>query len=297
MRIDYREDRKGVSLIFESVDELAQQAAKACDGKGFIVDDCLHDTMAEWIGRRGVNSWEAVQRKARETWPEGLAKVQDMMAELESCEIKIPSGKKRRVRLNDTEGEPDVGRFLAGDEMYLRHPMRVSSKKMRRIIVTLTPSANCGSDADSMYWRGVAGAAICETLDRAGYPTELWAWARASNSFPTHLTMTESFIAWRVKDSHEPIDANLLANGVSPWLFRTAVFGAKHLTTHNTEYDNGGVSMGYGQTKNTLNGWEDALPIDDGTIHLAIPGSITTQEGAINAAKRLIETIGDNDAS
>ena len=89
-------------------------------------------------------------------------------------------------------------------------------------------AANCGTGADSLFWRGAAGASLAEALTAAGYSVEIVA---ASAAQAVSSKGESVFTATTVKGAESPLNLTALAAATaSASFFRGCVFATMNAT-------------------------------------------------------------------
>ena len=159
-------------------------------------------------------------------WPEGAARIRTAMGE-----VAVPAvvSIRRRGRWADAGDELNRERVYAGDlERAWRTTSRaqVSAPRVVRVIIDI--AANCGTGADSLFWRGAAGASLAEALTAAGYSVEIVA---ASAAQAVSSKGESVFTATTVKGAESPLNLTALAAATaSASFFRGCVFATMNAT-------------------------------------------------------------------
>jgi hypothetical protein len=122
----------------------------------------------------GTPSFEAALKVAREGWPEGVEKVQQIRATIGSAVQSLASSRAESIGY-DVFGEyVDVGRFLCGEPECFG--VRVSddsnSKRVVRINVNLGVSGSVSHEA--IFARGAVVIAAIDVIESAGVRVEVY---------------------------------------------------------------------------------------------------------------------------
>jgi hypothetical protein len=190
-----------------------------------------------WVGR-SFDSWPEVCEAINSLWPEGVAAVEGMLADLRSVELPRPVSRKRRPRWSADQGdeiEPD--RLRAGQEPW-RELHRESVGAPQHITVVAQVGARCSADPASLLWRGAAAIALADLLEAAGYRVTL---ALASRAKAAYANGDDSYRHVTLKRADQPVDAASLVNAVSAWCYRT-VWLDEHAAQGLRMSDNYGIT-------------------------------------------------------
>ena len=217
-----------MNYSYETLAELVAASRKPCtnaanvqhldnvSGRGFICAD-----------RREVSTYsQANAELSRPLFEAGAARVEKLAREIVA---PTPQSIKRKL-LKGAEGdELDMHRVWAGDlERAWTRARRTRTVSVSRVLVCVYMSANATVDSAVIAWRGVAGLALCEALEAAGYSVAVRAIVQCDL---TDAKRTPYSLEVTAKHESEPLDlhkaANLLA---STLLFRGVVF--QHLIAH-----------------------------------------------------------------
>lgn len=211
--------------VFDSVSDLVDSIRNVPDSYIAPWGGCLNK--ASWIGRK-FTSYEQVYRDALDTWPDGLAIVDQMITTLESeaSHLPRPKNRKRRMRWDDSDGdEYDLDRMRLAQE-----PWRVSKRESLTGPQTLTIVVDISTSSYVSYqdilWRGAAAIALTHLLEDAGYRVELWIIECGSK---TYYSGRHGCLGICLKRPSDPLDMPTLVTAVSGWFFRSAVFLAMSL--------------------------------------------------------------------
>lgn len=205
--------------LFDSVHECVEYAMGA--PSGCQMDNSLNNP--DWIGRDDLGTTRrGIPAKVDAAWPEGLAVIDGILRELRESKPELPMS-RRRVR----QWRPDDGddicqdRLRAGQDFWRATP-RLKARGPNTITLLVGVSASSHRKAEDVFWRGAAAACLVDMLEDAGYRVEVWCTELGSGAF---VCGSNSFLATRVKAAQDSIDIATLVNAISPWFFRTILFG------------------------------------------------------------------------
>lgn len=156
-------------------------------------------------------------------WPEGLAQAREALKAL-----KRPQMPDQRMRYRtglDRGDELDVHRVNMGDYD------RAWSGPVRRRIPTLPKAVRLicevtlhgGHGADEAFWRGASVVAICDMLEHAGIPCEVWAFSSGSSARGHNLHTMASVC---VHNPDEPLNLERIASLAHEEMERGIMFRA-----------------------------------------------------------------------
>lgn len=165
-------------------------------------------------------------------WDIGTKKLTDALGKLRPPKAV---SRKRRLFWGAEGDELDLDKVRSGaiDTAWRgTRPRHVSAPRLVSIIVD--QGVNSLSDADVVFWRGAAGAALVHTLENAGWQTEMFAASavrphtpRFTKSSPSAPTPNYLCFKTRVKARTQPLSLSHVAGVVcSPVWFRGSIIGA-----------------------------------------------------------------------
>ena len=197
-----------------------------------------------WVGRDFRGDWGNVLKALHKVWPHGLAVMDLMRQDLADADIPKPSDRRRRLRFSADDGdELDYDRLRSGQD-YWRTTRRRRVAGPATVTLVVDCGGNCGRSADDILWRGAAAVVLADMLEEAGYRVELWGvWKAQEVWFDGDGKNHTAMFAVRLKAPEDVVDKSTLANAISAWCFRTAVFRAycsghryvtSYLGRHNT---------------------------------------------------------------
>lgn len=266
----------GICNRFDSIAEMTEMAVG--HGKKYGTSPYNNES---WLGRGFPGGWKDVEHAMSNPWQDGLFEVQDMMEEI-AREVPPPRKICRMANWNSINGDMEPIRALTGNPEYMREVRR--SPRIH-VPQNITVICNVGNTADwsykDIFWRGAAGIAAVDLLEKAGYNCELWVYNLASHTFGSR----SSLCCCRVKRSGEPLDIDTAVNGTSAWFFRTVIFELRKADPAYTGSKRHGVTGG---SHDRLGGWEKYLDVENGVTPIRMP-AVGSRETAILAAKGIID--------
>ena len=228
-----------------------------------------------WHGING--GFNAVKRAILEGFPDGERTVSAFRDKLHDKLPRALGHARTKVR-KDLGDELDYHAMLKGntDRAWTASTRQIKrGSGVLRIVVDI--GANAHTSADKLRWRGVAGAALCETMRKAGYSLEIVA-AFAIENADAGCTMNQA-ISVTIKPRNAPLDNGLLAATVClPGFFRTVGFCAIVRAC-----DNAGklVASGLGRYLDV----SGVLPVPDKVTQIFVPGDVASEEAALEWVK------------
>lgn len=203
-------------------------------GENRIGDPCTgwisSKVQESWLGRK-VQNWKELEQMVREPWPEGIAKIQKMADAIMRHDLPQPVVKRRKMIWSEESGDEfDYDRYRSG-QAYWREARRRPTGGPQVITMVVNTCGSCMLTAEKLLWRGAACMALATVLEQAGYCAEiisiqtLTETCRSANEYKYANIVQGQWIK-RVGDL---FDLSSLANGVSPWYFRTLTFAGLDL--------------------------------------------------------------------
>lgn len=259
MRVKLDNDFGGWVMLFDSVTELADQAAASVkSGKWSATWAKRFQEQILFVGRHAKKGVMDAGRLLREPWPEAVALVEQVKRAAEQ-DAPEPESIKRKPRWVDTEGDISVDRVLGGEQ----DVYRTTTKKFVQGVPSITLLTNLdtlgGMDRTSgvvtmtkpkydylyvydppryeivgqepyevewgtgMFWRSVACAAAVDILEAAGYTVDVWAWCNGWGVYKEH---DKQFTAVRLKAAGQPLNLDAVCNATSFWFTYYALFAS-----------------------------------------------------------------------
>lgn len=244
----FKDSKSGATIVHpESVQEMVDRACtagitkmKGRDTYEGYLDKLLDDR--SFTGRT-FESWNDVRTKFTQHWEEGMLLVSSMMDKIKQGVTLTPKDVRRKMMMNDVEGELDIDKAMRGEPGMYRQAKRQLRVNTRNVAL-LANIGNVGSyKPEQIFWRGVACSVIIDILEEAGYQCELWVYNTAQNAFgyqsyrygsSGRINSSTCFTAVKVKSCDDPLNLELTVNVLSSWFHRIIMFGFRtSLGDHN----------------------------------------------------------------
>ena len=160
------------TLITGKVIDLESNTTTATDGLVY----------PSWEGFNTQLNFGQVKQFLDGGWPEGAALMAKSMAKIQA---PYTQNIRRRARWADEGDEVDLDRAYAGQlERAFRTSRRTHTTGITRVRIVIDLGASCGEcdyivctykpvRPEELFWRGAAAAALCESLETAGYSVEI----------------------------------------------------------------------------------------------------------------------------
>ena len=256
---------------------------------------------SSWIGRE-FSTWDDVWAAVESPWPEGIEALERMKAELANLELPKPSRVTRRARRSESNGdEIDAERLYSGDAAFWRESRREHSAGPQRVTVAINLSVNWKVKPEAVLWRGVAGLALADLFDAAGYSVQIIG-ASYSNGVYANGKLTPSGKIRMVKNKTldeissascntvvlKPFggtaDTAGLVNCLSGWCLRTVWMQLRCLTRVDQLAGNRGYAT-------TLTGCERLRELSAGSEEVVVEGVYSLGE-AVSVVETAVKRIG-----
>lgn len=174
-----------------------------------INDDLEEGSNPKWYG--GLRNWQEAEAVMSDGWPEGVAKAQPLIEEVEEL-IPMPKGRKRKLAWRDQGDELDKARLYSGqiDTMWRATPRQVGPAP-RTISIEVAVGGNSHQSAEKLFWCGVGAVVLADALEQAGYRVELWGshYTKALSSAPNGQWGILN--RCRLKEAMEPLRVDTIA--------------------------------------------------------------------------------------
>lgn len=167
----------------------------------------------------GAPSFEEMQRRLREGWPEGS----ERLLQIATRDINPASIRRRRERA-DQGSELDIHAVYRGDlsRAWTRTRRRAGSG-VRSVSIIIDLGASAGVGASQLFWRGASALKLANALTESGYSVAIYggeAGKQASADGKVNMVQLVS-----IKDEDQPLDLDRLAALTAmPGYFRTSLF-------------------------------------------------------------------------
>ena len=267
--------KKTLSLIhYASVADMVREtdAAYKSERNAKIAEKFRTREDQAWHGIAG--GMDAVKRAILEGFPEGERTVSAFRDKLHDKLPRALGHARAKVR-KDLGDELDYHAMLKGNT---DRAWTASTRQIRRgsgvLRIVVDIGANAHTSAERLRWRGVAGAALCETMRKAGYSLEIVA-AFGIEEADVDDTMNQA-ISVTIKPRNAPLDNGLLAATVClPGFFRTV--GLCAIVRACDDADKA-VDSGLGHYLDV----SGVLPVPDKVTQIFVPGNVASEEEALN---------------
>ncbi len=180
------------------------------------------ELLPQWLG---VGSYDAVRRIVREGWPQGVARLDALTAE-----VPPVVGLRRRPVRGDHGDELDIHAINTGnaDRAWTRRQRRVTVGGRANVCIHVHISAAATVKSEALFWRGAAAVKLSDALTEAGYDVEIVGQLAGvgMNANGPKLGLCDTFT---IKSSGMPLDKNSVASVVCLAGFMRT-FGFAHYT-------------------------------------------------------------------
>lgn len=270
----------GIAKVYEDVTEMTRLAVAHAK----LYNNTPYN--GEWVGRDDLTTWDKVDQATREPWQDGLFEVTNMVEEINQA-VPAPRSIKRQRFWNEVQGDVEVNRVLTGNPMFMSETRRSPRSHVPQNVTVIFNVGNIGSwSATEIFWRGAAGIAAIDMLEKAGFNCEVWIYNLASDVF--RYPTPNSLACCKVKSSGEPLDIDTMVTATSAWFFRTVIF---ELRKDDPDYSDGHTGKWVkGSSHDRVTGWDKYLEVENGVTPVFIP-AVRTREAAVAAAKGMIARV------
>lgn len=237
--------------------------------------------------------WNETERLLKEGWAEGREKGRKALEDLKMA--RLPSLRKK-VFWGEQGSQIDMRKVYQGQlnrAWKQLRPVDTDSLKRRGQAVTILVNigANCGTDADDMFWAGATASWMVEALEESGRTVRVVCYGKSVNNL-TSGTCKDTAWAIVLKEYGEEVDYNnLWFTTANAGFFRRYVFELYGRSPLGT------VAEGLGQST-SISGNEFSHEMDmsgegsEVVIHL---GSVFSKNSAIHKIDELKRLVGDEE--
>ena len=270
--------KKELALVhYDSIAEMVAEIDKpyASERNGKIAAEFKERNDYRWHGIEG--GLAAVKRAIVEGFPEGERTVSEFRDKLHDKLPRALGHARAKVR-RDMGDELDYHAMLKGNN---DRAWTASARQIRRgsgvLRIVVDIGANAHTSASALRWRGVAGAALCETMRKAGYSLEIVAGYGVKDvGVGDTMSLGVSVV---IKPRNSPIDNGLLAATIClPGFFRTVGFSAIVRAVDNADKE----------CDSDLGRYLDIsgiLPVPDKVAQIFVPKNVASEEDALKWVK------------
>lgn len=195
-----------------------------------------------WLGRDDLQSWDDVVTAVKTPWGPAQELLAEMKAQVKRQEFAVPRMIRRRAAWGNSDGDFDYDRHCAGQEAF-RTVRKRDMTGQQFVTLAVNVSYHCAMcscvrckvanvSAEDTMWAGCAALTAASILEEAGYSVEILVCNPGRNNLQPrigaslrdrknqHLTNA----VW-VKRADSLVDEAQLLAAISPWFFRTILFG------------------------------------------------------------------------
>ena len=212
----------GHAMIYPSLANLVKSCRRGNDDGRQMVR--FNPENYDWAGIGGIGNWDDFERMIKTPWEEGIKYTNDFLHEFRKAYIKPPLDRRRRIRMNEEEGEIDLPRALGGESAMFRNPFRTLVHAPLHVTLLSCVTGSAAVSAKTLARRSGAAVALIDILEENGYTVEVWAWDDGQRTYEPPFD--KQFTAIRLKEAGQELDKNTIINGLSPWVFRYGILNS-----------------------------------------------------------------------
>lgn len=162
--------KAGVYFAEWTVAELAKAHTYPTRAKNF--NPVTYASVAQDPSFYGCESVTDAARPLTQGWTEGAAQISALAQTI--GDVVGAKSRARRVRFSDVGDEIEIGRALAGQwEHAFRTTRREWVAGSAVVEIFTRMGGSCFRSQDELFYRGAAGAVLCDVLENAGYRVRL----------------------------------------------------------------------------------------------------------------------------
>jgi hypothetical protein len=272
------------TALFDSVQDGLRFYETICKDESLI----QRDRIVEFNNRHeqrwtGCDSAEQFEGRIRQGWVEGA----DRLMKLPIKEVSPVSIKRRRYQ-GDQGDDLDIHKVNRGelDTAWTYRKRDVKRGVGRQVTVVCNLAANCGTNADSLFWRGASALRLAETLESAGYSVRIVA-ALCATGIDTNGNVDNAYL-FEIKSLEQPIDVSNLASIVClPAYFRIIGFGTK-VWACNTNGMTASCGLGRSNDDGIARAMDEWYPNE---YYLTQPGSVLSERDAADWIAATVDAV------
>lgn len=175
-----------------------------------------------WYGRK-IRGWNDVKAMAIEKWDDGLEIMLKLKRKLADVKLPVPTNIRRRTLWSEEGGdEIDLDR-LKSRQPFWRTTSRRKSTGPQVITLAVQVNASAMYQAEQVMWRGVLAMTLAQVVEASGYRAEILAYDNSIKVFRSGDDFLQG--VW-IKRAQDRLDEIQMVNCISPWWFRTVIFGS-----------------------------------------------------------------------
>jgi hypothetical protein len=223
MRILRDDAKKTLFIECESISEMTDFGVKC--GQSGRGPKILGKDRCEWTGHEGLTSWDKFAAIFNAPWVKGMNLLAEMQRRVRDLDLPTPTQRKRRRGFNETSGDVDVDRVMRGEYACFSDPMKrdISQPAVLRMVVPVGYSAS--ESPETIAWTCVGVAAVCDLLEASGRMVEMVMATGFHAPYEESHRIKELAIVGMVKEASDPLNVATLVNILSPWFYRSVIFG------------------------------------------------------------------------
>lgn len=172
---------------------------------------------------------------ARRGWPEGLARMREILGELS---FPRATSIKRRPVWSDEGDDVDMGRVYAGDlERAWRRTVRKNATAPQHLRIWTSCSYPGYTSPDKFFWRGAVACVLSDALEEAGYRVQINCHSASLGLYTERVSLLsghrfDGFMALKLKDYDQPLLLEQVAATTAHAGFLRVAFFAAELSHH-----------------------------------------------------------------
>ena len=215
-------------VVADSIQDVVVHAPKwhaASMAKGMTTRVFGGMQTTSWLGHKEATDWQSMTRVFNNPWPKGLNLLDAMLRKLSGLELPAPKVNRRRRCFSEVSGEVNIDRAMRGEvELFDDIARReISNPKVFRMVLPIGFSSDI--TPEEIVWTCVAAVAATDLLENAGRQVELIV-AKANRYIYSDAMQSFGFVSI-LKSCTDPLDKSTLVNALSPWFYRTFLFGCQ----------------------------------------------------------------------
>lgn len=197
----------------------------------------IHFSPLTWLG---VGSTQEADRYIKHGWPEGVAKMNEALAEIGDDMPKPESMRRRRVRGSFGDSVDMAAVWSGNFDTAFTRTKRRSVDAPQNVTIAVPLGAPWVVLSDELFWRGAACIKLADTLTEAGFNVRIVAYRSSSKSYKSGSGLYQEI---EIKHHDTPMDIDALASCLSMAAFFRHVLFKCQLVEPDTAADKLGVSV------------------------------------------------------
>lgn len=169
----------------------------------------IHFSPMTWLG---VGSTQEADQYIKEGWPEGVAKMNQALADIGNEMPKPESVRRRRVR-GSFGDSVDMGAVWSGSfDTAFTHTKRRNVDAPQNVTIAIPLGASWNVLSDDLFWRGAACIKLADLLTEAGFNVRIVAYRSSLKAFKSGAGIYQEV---EIKQHDTPMDIDALASCLS----------------------------------------------------------------------------------